>query len=177
MKINIKKPQINNLCFRMPNATNGTEIWNLIQKCKPLDQNSMYCNLVQADHFRDTCVVAELNGKIVGWISGHIIPQKNEMFIWQVAVCDDARGLGVGKKMLSELLQRKVTQHISKIQTTITKDNLASWGLFKSFSSKLEAELSHKPYYKREQHFDNMHDTEHLVTIQLPSSELRAITV
>jgi L-2,4-diaminobutyric acid acetyltransferase len=46
----------------------------------------MYANLIQADHFRDTCVVAEVNDEIVGWISGHIIPGKGAFFVWQVAV-------------------------------------------------------------------------------------------
>ncbi len=45
------------LVFRKPDAKDGSEIWKLIQRCKPLDENSMYCNLVQCDHFRDTCVI------------------------------------------------------------------------------------------------------------------------
>jgi len=73
------------LRLRKPDATDGSGIWELVRKCKPLDENSMYCNLVQADHFRDTCVVAELDGMIVGWISGHMIPEKDELFVWQVA--------------------------------------------------------------------------------------------
>jgi L-2,4-diaminobutyric acid acetyltransferase len=60
--------------LRKPDANDGAAIWELIRACKPLDENSMYANLIQADHFRDTCVVAELDGEIVGWISGHMIP-------------------------------------------------------------------------------------------------------
>ncbi len=54
------------LVLRKPDAEDGSEIWALIKDCKPLDENSMYANLVQADHFRETCVLAELDGKIVG---------------------------------------------------------------------------------------------------------------
>ncbi len=61
------------LTLRKPDPTDGAAIWELVRACKPLDENSMYCNLVQAEHFRDTCVVALLDDQIVGWISGHMI--------------------------------------------------------------------------------------------------------
>ena len=64
--------------LRKPNSVDGADIWALVKSCKPLDENSMYANLIQAEHFRDTCVVAERDGEIVGWISGHMIPAKRE---------------------------------------------------------------------------------------------------
>lgn len=91
--------------LRKPNAGDGAAIWALVKSCKPLDENSMYCNLVQVDHFRDTCVVAGMDGEVVGWTSGHMIPNKNELFVWQVAVSPKARGLGLGRKMLLALIE------------------------------------------------------------------------
>lgn len=44
-----------------PQATDGASIRDLVRACKPLDEISMYCNLVQAEHFRDTCVVSEMD--------------------------------------------------------------------------------------------------------------------
>ena len=52
------------LVLRKPESTDGAAIWELVRACKPLDENSMYCNIVQAEHFRDTCVVAELDGEL-----------------------------------------------------------------------------------------------------------------
>ena len=60
--------------LRKPLAEDGAAIWTLVQACQPLDENSMYCNLIQCDHFRDTCVVAELDGKTVGWVSAYVLP-------------------------------------------------------------------------------------------------------
>ena len=62
------------LVLRKPRPDDGPAIWELVRACKPLDENSLYCNLVQAEHFADTCVVAERDGAVVGWISGHMIP-------------------------------------------------------------------------------------------------------
>lgn len=154
--------------MRKPNATDGAEIWALVRDCKPLDENSMYCNLIQADHFRDTCVVAELDGDIVGWISGHMIPNEDAFFVWQVAVSPKARGLGLGKKMLMHLIERDACADAEAMKTTITKDNDASWALFRSFARAIGGELSDEPHFEEEAHFDGRHDTEHMVTISLP---------
>lgn len=154
--------------LRKPLATDGADIWALVRSCKPLDENSMYANLIQADHFRDTCVVAELDGEIVGWLSGHMIPDRGELFVWQVAVGEKARGLGLGKKMLLELRDRDACDGASRLKTTITEDNDASWGLFKSFARSIGGELSDEPHFERDVHFDGQHDTEYMVTITLP---------
>ncbi len=168
MSRNVAKPRSSMPRLRKPTAADGARIWSLVKSCKPLDENSMYCNLIQAEHFSDTCVVAELDGEIIGWISGHLIPAKQELFVWQVAVGEKARGLGLGKKMLFELIERDVCDDITHLKTTITEDNDASWGLFKSFTRALGGELTDEPHYERDVHFDGHHDTEHMVTITLP---------
>ncbi|WP_114962455.1 diaminobutyrate acetyltransferase [Tritonibacter mobilis] len=155
--------------LRKPNATDGAEIWELVKACEPLDRNSMYANLIQADHFRDTCMVAELDGEIVGWISGHMIPGDDAFFVWQVAVGEAARGMGLGKKMLKALIARDGISDAAVLKTTITKDNAASWGLFRSFARDIGGELSDEPHFEKEAHFDGAHDTEHMVTITLDS--------
>ncbi|MFP7674973.1 diaminobutyrate acetyltransferase [Marivita sp. S0852] len=156
------------LRLRTPDPSDGADIWSLIKSCKPLDENSMYANLIQADHFRDTCVVAEFEGAILGWISGHIIPNTKELFVWQVAVSPNARGLGLGKKMLLELINRDSARDAVALKTTITRDNDASWALFKSFAFAVGGDLQHASHFDRDAHFAGQHETEHMVTITLP---------
>lgn len=154
--------------LRKPQATDGEAIWRLVRACKPLDENSLYANLIQAEHFRDTSVVAERNGEIVGWISGHMIPNEDAYFVWQVAVSPDARGLGLGRRMLRALIAREEIAQARSLKTTITKDNAASWALFRSLARRLGGTLSDAPHYRRNIHFGGRHDTEHMVTITLP---------
>jgi L-2,4-diaminobutyric acid acetyltransferase len=72
--------------LREPTSEDGAAVWQLIKDCAPLDRNSLYCNLLQCDHFASTCVAAELDGDIVGWVSGYIVPDSPDtLFIWQVA--------------------------------------------------------------------------------------------
>jgi L-2,4-diaminobutyric acid acetyltransferase len=158
------------LRFRKPDPSDGADIWNLIKSCKPLDENSMYAYLIQAEHFGETCVVAEYEGEIAGWVSGHIIPETNELFVWQVAVGPQARGLGLGKKMLSCLIERDPCEHAEALKTTITRDNAASWALFESVARAVGGEMNAAPHFERDAHFDGRHATEHMVTITLPKA-------
>ena len=103
----IKTTRRANVRLRKPTVEDGSDVWELISTCKPLDENSMYFNLIQCDHFADTCILAEREGQIVGWISGHIPPEKPDaLFVWQVAVSPEARGLGLAGRMLRALFDR-----------------------------------------------------------------------
>lgn len=154
------------LTLRPPSSEDGMDVWDLIRQSDALDENSMYCNLIQCDHFADTCVIAELDGQIVGWISAFIPPDAPDtLFVWQVAVSEAARGRGVAKKMLTELFERPVCAEVKQLKTTITADNAASWALFNSFAANMDAELEREPHYKRDTHFGGRHATEYMVTI------------
>ncbi len=97
-----------NLTIRKPKATDGAAVNEMIAQCKPLDENSVYCNLLQCSHFADTCVIAELDGQTVGFVSGYIVPAHPErLFIWQVAVSPKARGLKLAKSMILEILDAR----------------------------------------------------------------------
>lgn len=159
------------ISFRQPVRGDGEAIWNLVADCAPLDRNSMYCNLLQCDHFADTCVVAEQDGQIVGWISGYIVPDDPEtLFVWQVAVSAAARGQGLGRRMLRHIVNREVCAEVSRMQTTITRDNDASWGLFRAFANSIGGHLSDELHFCRERHFGGAHDSEHMVTITLDNA-------
>lgn len=154
------------ITFRSPTAEDGRRVWELIADCPPLDQNSMYCNLLQCSHFAETCVLAERGGDVVGWVSAYRPPSDPEsIFVWQVAVSEKARGEGLGKRMLEHLLSLDSVAGAKTLTTTITKDNAASWGLFSSFAKSRVAPMRDKPLFEKDRHFGGRHDTEHLVTI------------
>lgn len=167
-------PRSGRVTFRMPRDTDGAAIWELIRACKPLDENSMYCNLLQCSDFSETCVLAELDGRIVGWISGYVRPREPDtVFVWQIAVHENARGRGLGRRMLAELLSRDACEGVNKLQTTITSDNAASWALFTRFADREGAEIGSEPHFTRHEHFAGAHSTEHMVTIDLAAAEAR----
>ncbi|MDZ4373811.1 MAG: diaminobutyrate acetyltransferase [Phenylobacterium sp.] len=147
--------------LRAPTPADGPAVTGLIRRCPPLDVNSAYCNLVQCAHFADTCVVAESGGRVVGWISAHRPPTAPEqIFVWQVAVDETARGVRLGGRMLEALLARPAVRGATVLTTTVTEPNAASWGLFEGFARRHGLTLTKAPLFTRELHFAGEHDTE-----------------
>ncbi|WP_048644901.1 diaminobutyrate acetyltransferase [Nitratireductor soli] len=166
--IKLVRKRTHEIIYRPPSAEDGTDVWRLIQSCDPLDENSLYCNLLQCDHFGDTCVAAERvsDGALVGWVSAYLLPDEPDtLFVWQVAVDQGVQGMGVGKKLLAALLEREACEDVRALKTTITSDNAASWALFSSLARSRDGELSREPYFRKDAHFDGKHATEHMVTI------------
>ena len=152
--------------LRRPVSEDGAAVHQLIGNCPPLDTNSLYCNLLQASHFSATSVAAELDGALAGFISGYIVPERPDtLFIWQVAVAEQGRGMGLAGRMLQEILTRPACAEVSYLETTITPDNDASWALFRSLARKLEANCADSVMFDRERHFKGQHDSEMLLRI------------
>lgn len=156
------------LIIRKPEDVDGFDVHNLIASCPPLDRNSMYCNLLQCKHFSNTSVIAldEHNQEVLGFISAYIKPsQTDTLFVWQVAVSENARGKGLAKQMLLNILARDSHHTLSYIETSITDKNLGSWALFISLAKELHTELARSELFAKELHFKGVHDTENLVRI------------
>lgn len=152
--------------LRKPAKDDGFRLNQLVAQCPPLDPNSIYCNLLQCSHFADTAVAAEIDGELVGFISGYIPPQKPEtVFVWQVAVHQNGRGQGLAKRMLKSIVMRPEHSHLSHLETTITADNDVSWALFRSFARDMGAELTHQEHFSKDLHFSGQHDSEFLLRI------------
>lgn len=152
--------------MREPNARDGARVWSLIKATPALDDNSLYCNLLQSSHFASTCAIAELDGEIVGWVSGYIPPsQPDTLFIWQVCVGEKARGQGLGKRLIGHVLGRKSCADVDKLECTITEDNDASWGLFTGVARSLDAQLQQAEHFLHDEHFGGRHDSEFAVVI------------
>lgn len=156
--------------LRRPVSEDGAGVHHLISRCPPLDENSIYCNLLQASHFADTSVAAhwegEGNGELAGFVSGYLVPERPDtLFIWQVAVAEEARGLGLAGRMIREILRRPACAQVRHLETTITPDNTASWALFRGLARRLDTGCAESVMFDRERHFRGRHDSEMLLRI------------
>ena len=154
------------LQIRRPRALDGAAVWRLINASGTLDANSLYCNLLQCSHFAATCAVAELDGEIVGWMSGYVPPETpNALFVWQICVADAARGRGLARRLVAEVLARPQTTALQYVECTITPTNQPSWALFRSIARALDTGLHTQPHFLRGAHLDGQHDSEIRVMI------------
>ncbi|WP_072821361.1 diaminobutyrate acetyltransferase [Modicisalibacter ilicicola] len=154
------------LFIRKPTTEDGWGIYELVKSCPPLDVNSAYAYLLLATQFRDSCAVAtDEDGEIVGFVSGYTKHSAADtFFLWQVAVGDKARGTGLARRLVEAILGRPEMASVRHLETTITPDNTASWGLFKRLADRWQAPLNSREYFSTDQ-LGGEHDPENLVRI------------
>ncbi|MGD8911085.1 MAG: diaminobutyrate acetyltransferase [Chromatiales bacterium] len=122
--------------IRKPRANDGFDIHQLIANSPPLDLNSVYNYYLMSSHFSDSCVVAESQGKVVGFLSAYRIPQRLQtLFVWQVVVNRTLRGKRIAWRMLESLLQRYQQGEVQQVEVTVNPSNAASRGLFERLAA------------------------------------------
>jgi L-2,4-diaminobutyric acid acetyltransferase len=162
------------ITFRKPRLSDGRAIYGLIKASPPLDLNSSYLYFLQADHFADTCVVAESDGRIVGFVSAYFKPNApGDLFVWQVAVDASMRGRQMGSRLLSQLVSNQ-REHpgFCKISATISPSNVASQKLFKRFAKSHQLNLGKQAYLTTAHFGDLGHEAEELYTLSAPNNKL-----
>ena len=153
------------ISFRMPEPKDGAAVNKLIAECPPLDRNSVYCNILQCDLFADTSVIAEVDDRVIGFVSAMLDPRETtSLFVWQIVVHPDMRGHGLAEKLLDELMLRPPCRMITHIQCTINPSNKASWALFERFAKRLHTSLEAKQGYPAS-YFGGGHEDETLIVI------------
>ncbi len=154
------------LVTRIPHIEDGKGVYTLIKNSPPLDVNSEYLYILMCDHFRGSSVVAEVDGKIIGVITGYILPEEPDtLFVWQVCVDGDYRGKKIPNFMFENLLSRENLSIIQKIKTTVSPSNLASKAMFEKLTKKLETQIKTEPYIEKEHFSDGGHEEEPVLTI------------
>ena len=151
---------------REPTSEDGAELHALVRTCKPLDENSLYCNLLQCSDFSETCCVAEMDGRMVGFVTGYRPPkEENVYFLWQVGVHPDAAGHGLARRMIQDILARPACAGVTTLHTTITRSNEPSRALFASLARHEGAEMKEEEYFTAEHFGDSGHEPEYLFRI------------
>ncbi len=163
---NLKTPEFPAFHFRSLEPADGMALHKLVRECPPLDPNSSYCNLLQCSHFSSTSIAAVHAGRLVGSVTGYRIPDRPDtLFVWQVAVHPDARGRGLARAMLEELLGQAAMRDVRFVETSITAGNEASWRLFAGFAAGRHAGMERSVMFDQALHFQGAHDTEYLVRV------------
>lgn len=155
------------IALRAPGRADGAAIHALVAACPPLDLNSCYAYLLLAEHFAGTCVLAEgPRGAALGFVSAYLPPERPDtVFVWQVAVHPEARGCGLGLRMLAAVLQRPACRHVAFLETTVGPGNQASRALFARLAERCGAGLTELPLFGRDHFGGQAHEDEPLLRI------------
>ncbi|MFC9434017.1 diaminobutyrate acetyltransferase [Nocardia sp. NPDC057030] len=134
--------------LRAPGVEDGAQLWRIAKDSAVLDTNSSYAYVLWCRDFAATSVVAEVQGRVIGYVIGFVRPQAPDtVFVWQVAVDRAQKGKGIGARLLHTLLDNVAAQGVSQLETTISPDNAASIALFSSVARRRDARITKRPLF------------------------------
>lgn len=155
---------MSSIIFREPSINDADSIWNLVKNNKPLDENSKYLYVLLCHQFSKTCVVAEYDSKVIGFLSGFISPKNhNTLFVWQAAVDESFRNKGIAKELIFKALSQTESD-VRFVEATVTPSNKASLKFLQNFAMQLDADFTKTPLFSTEV-LGNGHEPEDLVRI------------
>jgi L-2,4-diaminobutyric acid acetyltransferase len=155
------------IVFRTPKTDDGKYFWEIAKASKTLDVNSTYHYLIMCRHFGKTCLAAEKQGRVVGFVTAYVpLGSPDTVFVWQVAVDEKERGQGLGVHMLTNVFKNVKALNVKNLDATITAPNQASINLFTAVARALNAPFEFgKEFFSAADFGKNIHEPERLFHI------------
>lgn len=140
-------------------------MWSLAERTPTLDLNSPYAYLMACLHFHETSIVAEEDGRLIGFVTAYRPPvSPDAVFVWQVVVDADQQGRGIAGRMLDEVLARKACEDVRYLEATVTPSNEGSQRLFRGLAERRGVECHEQPCFAASM-FPGEHEDEILLRI------------
>ncbi|MFB5624986.1 MAG: diaminobutyrate acetyltransferase [Nitrosopumilus sp.] len=166
---------MSSITFREPLVSDADSIWRLVNSNKPLDENSKYLYILLCHQFSKTCVVAESDSKILGFLSGFISPKNQDtLFVWQAAVDKEFRNKGIAKELVCKALSQ-TDPTVRFVGATVTPSNKASLKFLHNFASDFDADFTKTSLFSTELLGDG-HEPEDLIRIGPIQKNLLEVT-
>jgi L-2,4-diaminobutyric acid acetyltransferase len=165
-------PKLGDLKFKIRNVVldDIKQVYQLLTANRPyVGLNSRYTYFLLAKDFSDTCVVAEHEGKIVGFSSGYVSPAKHDTFFsWEAVVHKDYRGKCLQKLMLLKQIWITGAKYL---EATINPSNEASKRNFLDLAQMLKTKCEESVMFSEEDFENDGHEAEVLFRVGPISQE------
>lgn len=149
--------------FRKARPADGARMYELVREMGGLELNTAYFYVLFCIDFADTCVVAEVDGELAGFVLGHRPPERPDtVFVWQVGVAPFMRKQGMARRLLDAFLEQNPDARW--LEASVTPSNTASRKLFRSVARDhgVDCDVSD---FMRAEHFPDGHEPEELFRI------------
>lgn len=156
--------------LRPPRGSDAVAIRDLVTETGVLDLNSTYAYLLLSTDFAQTSIVAELDGRLQGFITGYLPPLRPDvLFVWQVAVAPTAQRGGLAAAMLDALVDRVRSERNGvplTVEATVSPGNASSRAFFGAFARRHGVPLTEHVHFTADQlDPDGAHEDEPLLRI------------
>lgn len=153
------------IVYRPATPTDGRDMWRFVNEAGVLELNQSYAYVLMCQHFGNTCLVAETDDKMVGFVLAYVPPrQPDTVFVWQIGVARDVRGRGVGLHLLRHLLALDGCRNVRYLEASVTPSNKPSQNLFRAFARKWGVSCRKLPFFPSE-FFPEKHEPEYLYRV------------
>lgn len=149
--------------FRQARPEDGARMYELVKEMGGLELNTAYFYVLFCIDFADTCVVAEVDGKLAGFVLGHRPPSRQDaVFVWQVGVAPFMRKQGMARRLLEAFLEQNPDARW--MEASVTPTNTASRKLFRAVARDHGVDCQVSDFMLAE-HFPDGHEPEELFRI------------
>lgn len=137
-------------------------MFRIVKESNVLDVNSSYSYLMWSKFFHHTSIIAQNEqGNIIGFVTGFLQPDSPDtLFVWQVAVDQTYRGMGLATNLIDQLLQKLKNDQVKFLEATVTPTNIASSNLFKGIAKKHHTNCTMFECFTEDQFPDPSHEAE-----------------
>ncbi len=151
------------VALRRPSVADACSLRRIVIESRILESNTLYAYLLLCRDFAETCVIAENEQDVVGFVLAYRPPQRVDvLFVWQIAVVERARQRGLAKQMLNHLISRTHPLGVQFLEATVTADNKASRNMFESFARSIGVTSQFQVGFRREDFGTEPHEPEDL---------------
>jgi L-2,4-diaminobutyric acid acetyltransferase len=151
--------------FRKPNESDFERVYDFVSACKPLESYAVHFYKIMLRYFRNTCLVAEENNVIVGFVLGFVSQvDPKTYFLWQIGVSPEKQGQGIGNRLLTEMESLLKKTRVGRMELTVDPENITSQKLVEKTgfvvvsqkekdSISVHDKMALKDYYGQGRHF------------------------
>jgi len=133
------------MLIRTTTQEDGGALWELVKATGQLELNTSYCYLLMSKLFSQTCLVAEIDGQLAGFVMAFEPPeQPDTLFVWQVGVHPAYRGRGLATRLIRGLFEHNPTH--TYLEASVTPSNDASLALFRGYARKHKTECAESTF-------------------------------
>lgn len=134
--------------FRSPTEGDGARVWRLLARTGGLERNTCYAYVLLFSDFGQTCLLAEQDGELLGFVLSYRPPTRlDELFVWQIGVAPEARGQGLGTRMLDAVLALPACEGVRYLTATVSPDNEPSRRMFAAVARRRGVAISTIPRF------------------------------
>lgn len=136
-------------------------MFRIVKESGVLDVNSAYSYLLWGEYFSETSCIAQIDQKVIGFVSGFIQPDAPDtLFVWQIAIDQNYHGKGLATMLLQQLIDQVKNKDINFLEATVTPTNIPSSKLFHKIARNHNTECSIETRFASEQFPDRTTEEE-----------------